>query len=166
MTGCFRIQEWLNSDWVTWFLFLSILSWWALKSYLASLGLRVLYFLTKCIIYTRVRVVLCTDSKLVEYMWYLPPRFEVEQFQNLLKPTFLLPFTFPSSLYPIAKLIWILINESLLSFASYHLCLFYNVLFSFTCFEFTYMCVICDALFSLSVMFLRFTHVEAHRCVD
>lgn len=59
-------------------------------------------------------------------MWYLPPRFEVEQFQNLLKPTFLLPFTFPSSLYPIAKLIWILINESLLSFASYHLCLFYK----------------------------------------
>lgn len=59
-------------------------------------------------------------------MWYLPPRFEVEQFQNLLKPTFLFPFTSPSSLYPPAKLIWILLNGSLVSFASYHLCLFYK----------------------------------------
>ena len=33
-------------------------------------------------------------------------------------------------------------------------------------FEFTYMCVICDVLFSLSLMFLRFIHVEAHRYVD
>ena len=94
-------------------------------------------------------------------MWYLPPRFEVEQFQNLLKPTFLFPVTSPSSLYPPAKLIWILLNGSLVSFASYHLCFTNNVSF-----EFTYMCVICDALFSLSLMFLRFIHVEAHRYVD
>lgn len=30
--------------------------------------------------------------------------------------------------------------------------------------EFTYMCVPCDVLFLLNIMFLRVSHVDAHSC--
>lgn len=120
----------LNSDWVTWFLFLSILSWWALRNYLTSLGLRVL-FLTKCIIYTRI-----TSSPMYRFkisVIYVVPTTGLRD-GTISKPfkTLSSAFTFLPHTLPDVSLIWILINRSLLSFASYHLCFVLQAMYSST----------------------------------